>query len=94
MRQLHVFTDASEVGFGTVAYVRTVDGFGNCDASFVMAKSSVAPLVFHSMLRLELQGAITGPSTTKAIDRRGNLLERLEGHAPLEKLQIYSVCRE
>ena len=42
--QLHHFSDASEVGYGTVSYLRreTVDGRVYC--SFIMAKSRTAPL--------------------------------------------------
>ncbi|XP_062556812.1 uncharacterized protein LOC134221639 [Armigeres subalbatus] len=57
--QLHVFTDASENGFGCAAYFRIVEK-GQIRCSLVMAKSKVAPLKYQSIPRLELQGALIG----------------------------------
>ena len=57
--QLHVFSDASEVGFGAVIYIR-VDYGSSVSVSFVIAKSRVAPLRPLSIPRLELQGAVVG----------------------------------
>ena len=60
--RIHVasFTDASEDGFGAVAYLRTINEDGQVELAFVFAKSRVSPLSFLSILRLDLQGAITG----------------------------------
>ena len=56
--QLHHFCDASEVGYGTVSYLRIeyVDGFTEC--AFVIGKSRNAPVKSVSIPRLELQGAL------------------------------------
>ena len=55
--RLYHFSDASEVGYGTVSYLRreTVDGRVYC--FFIMVKSRTAPLQFVSVPRLELQAA-------------------------------------
>ena len=58
LSQLHVFSDASIVAFGCVAYLRTVDKEGTIDCSFVMAKTRVAPLKVIPLPRLELQAAV------------------------------------
>ena len=58
-RQLHVFTDASEKGFGSIAYLRTLHHNGEVTVSFIMAKYRVAPLLPQTIPRLELQGAVT-----------------------------------
>ena len=55
--QLHHFSDASEVGYGTVSYLRRKTADGRVDCSLVMAKSRTAPLQFVSVPRLELQAA-------------------------------------
>ena len=55
--QLHHFSDASEVGYGTVSYLRRETVEGRVDCSFIMAKSRTAPLQFVSVPRLELQAA-------------------------------------
>ena len=41
-RQLHVFTDASNAGYGAVVYIRTVTDHGHVKAAFVMAKTHVS----------------------------------------------------
>ena len=56
--QLHVFCDASLVGFGAVAYLRLHLEDGAVWCSFVMAKCRVAPLRQMSVPRLELQAAV------------------------------------
>ena len=42
--QLHLFSDASRVGYAAVAYLRLVDTGGNVHIAFVMGKSRLAPL--------------------------------------------------
>ena len=55
--QLHHFSDASEVGYRAVSYLKRETGDGRVDCSFIMAKSHTAPLLFVSVQRLELQAA-------------------------------------
>ena len=55
--QLHHFSDASEVGYGTVSYLRRETEDRRVDSSLVMVKSRTAPLQFVSVARLELQAA-------------------------------------
>ena len=56
-QELHVFSDASESAFGTVAYLRVSNG-GEFNVTLVAAKTRVAPLRQISIVRLELQGAV------------------------------------
>ena len=55
--QMHHFSDAPEVGYGTVLYLRRETVDRRVDCSFSMAKSRTAPLQFVSVPRLELQAA-------------------------------------
>ena len=47
-RTLHVFTDASEAGFGAIGYLRVRNEDG-VDVNFVIAKTRVAPIKFLSI---------------------------------------------
>jgi hypothetical protein len=78
--ELHHFADASEVGYGTVSYLRRnlPDGSGEC--SFVWAKSRTAPSSFVSVPRLELQAAVTAVRVDRFI--REELLQ-------VQLIQVY-----
>lgn len=65
--ELHVFCDASERAYGSVAYLRLQDKEGRIHTSFVMARSCVAPKRQLSMPRLELCGALTGAQLAKLL---------------------------
>ncbi|XP_055604612.1 uncharacterized protein LOC129752852 [Uranotaenia lowii] len=57
--QLHVFVDASESAFASVAYLRIISN-GHPHCVLVSAKTKVAPLKPISMPRSELQAALMG----------------------------------
>lgn len=59
-RQLHIFCDASEKVYGSVAYLRMEDEEGGTHFSFVMARSRVAPKKQLTIPRLKLSAAVTG----------------------------------
>ena len=56
-KQLHGFSDASEVAYAGVVYLRMVDSDGFVHVSLVMAKTRVAPIKRLTIPRLELCGA-------------------------------------
>ncbi|XP_039537633.1 uncharacterized protein LOC120485904 [Pimephales promelas] len=58
--QLHVFCDASEKAYSTVAYLLRVADDGTKTTCLVASKSRVAPLKKISLPRLELMGAVIG----------------------------------
>ena len=55
--EIHHFSDASETGYGTVSYLRTVHENGEINAAFLFAKSRLAPLKRITIPRLELTAA-------------------------------------
>lgn len=64
--QLHLFADASELGFGAVAYARLQDR-GGAIVSFIAAKSRVFGLKYLSMPRRELNAAVLAVRLYSAI---------------------------
>lgn len=59
-RSVHVFCDASEKAYGSVAYLCSEDSQGNMHVAFMAARSRVAPRKQISIARLELCAALTG----------------------------------
>ena len=64
--QLHVFTDAGEAAYGCVAYFRFDHG-GDVHCAFIEAKAKVAPLLYMSTPRMELEAAVLGARMVKSI---------------------------
>nr|CAI5840531.1 unnamed protein product [Callosobruchus analis] len=56
--QIHAFSDASQVAYGTCIYIRTTDESDNTACLLLCAKSRVAPLKSISIPRLELCAAL------------------------------------
>ena len=70
--QLHIFTDASEMAYGCVAYFRAIVR-GQIMCALVMSRSKVAPLKQLSIPRLELQGAVLGARMVQTVKDNHNL---------------------
>ena len=56
-RQLHIFSDASSVGYGSVVYQRLCDNEGRIHCSFMIGKARLAPIKTVTIPRLELTAA-------------------------------------
>ncbi|XP_049329393.1 uncharacterized protein LOC111189354 [Astyanax mexicanus] len=66
VREIHVFCDASEQAYGSVAYLRT-ENHGKVEVAFLTARSRVAPKKQQSIPRLELCAALTGAQMSKVL---------------------------
>ncbi|XP_058467076.1 uncharacterized protein LOC131439990 [Malaya genurostris] len=64
--ELHIFTDASELAYGCVAYLR-VEIHGKVRCSLVMSRAKVAPLKRQSVPRLELMAAVLGARLSRTV---------------------------
>ena len=65
--ELHYFCDASEIGYGTVSYLRIIYSDGTINCSFVMGKSRNAPIRSPTIPRIELQRALLAVRMNKMI---------------------------
>ncbi len=68
-RTIHIFCDASERAYGSVAYLHTQDQQNQIHVAFVMARSRVAPRKQISVPRLELCAALTGAQLAKLLSK-------------------------
>ncbi|PFX15422.1 hypothetical protein AWC38_SpisGene20354 [Stylophora pistillata] len=69
LHQLHDFSDASQIGYGAVTYIRLVDEGGQVHIALLMAKSRLAPLKSISIPQLELSAAAVAVRLNKTIRR-------------------------
>ena len=67
--QLHLFSDASEGGFGSVAYLRITNKEGHVSCSFLHGKARVAPLKTVTIPRLELTAAVMAVRIKKRVEK-------------------------
>ena len=67
--QLHHFPDASEIGFGSVSYLRLVDINDRVHCTILQGKSQLAPLKKFTISQLELSAATVSMRSGKAIKR-------------------------
>ncbi|KAK3754633.1 hypothetical protein QZH41_014920, partial [Actinostola sp. cb2023] len=56
--ELHNFSDASQLGYGAVSYLRLVNGEGIVHCAFIMGKSRLTPIKQVTIPRLELAAAV------------------------------------
>ena len=72
-QRLYVFSDASVKAIAAVAYLKTVDNKGQCHTGFVMGKVKLAPLLEHTIPRLELCAAVLAVELAELITSEINL---------------------
>ena len=68
-QQIHLFIDASSVGYGSVAYLRLRDNSNRIYCSFLMGKARLASIKSVTMPRLELTAASLN-STQRIVEER------------------------
>ena len=56
-QQIHLFSDASSTGYGTVGYLRLCDDKNRIHCTFLMGKARLAPIKSVTLPRLELTAA-------------------------------------
>lgn len=71
--QLHLFCDASESGYGAVAYARYNSSVNIGHCQILMAKARVAPIKIVTIPRLELTAAVLATRIYRVIDREMEL---------------------
>ncbi len=82
LRQIHVFCDASEQAYGSVAYLRTENPERGLEVAFITARSRVAPKKQQTIPRLELCAALTGAQLAKVL--------RTELTLPIHSITLWS----
>ena len=71
--EVHIFTDASELAYGAVAYLKLTYIDGSSSRSFIMGKSRLAPVKSVSLPRLELNAAVVGVRIAKILKKEMTL---------------------
>ena len=66
--QLHHFSDASQVGYGTVSYLR-LERDDRVQVAFLLGKARVAPLKQTTIPRLELTAAVLAVRVDKMLQK-------------------------
>ena len=77
--ELHHFSDASEVAYGSCSYLRAVNKEGKVYTCLIMAKGKVAPIKKVTLPRLELQAAVLSVKLDQLL-KRALELEFIETH--------------
>lgn len=68
-RDIHIFCDASNNAYGSVAYLRTESPQGQVEVAFITARSRVAPKRQLSVPRLELCAALSGAQLARLLEK-------------------------
>jgi hypothetical protein len=73
-KELHVFSDASDIAIAACAYLRLADREGKCHVSFVIGKSKLAPTHATTTPRLELCAAVLAVELSELIEEEIDLV--------------------
>ena len=70
--QIHVFSDASSIGYGAAAYLRLRDESGRIHCSLLMGKARLAPVKAVTIPRLELTAATVSVRVAELLKKEIN----------------------
>ena len=70
---VEIFSDASEMTYGAIAYLMLVFTDGTSTLFFLMGKSQLAPVKTVSLPRLELNSAVVGVQIAQVIKKEMSL---------------------
>ncbi|XP_045447869.1 uncharacterized protein LOC123656208 [Melitaea cinxia] len=65
--EMHVFSDASQVAYGSGVYMRSVAANGDITVKLLCSKSKVSPVKPTTIVRLELCAALLAARLSKAV---------------------------
>ena len=68
-----MFSDASQLAYGAVAYIRTSSN-NKVSCSFLISKAKVAPIKQLSIPKMELQAAVLGTRLSRFVNTNQNIL--------------------
>ena len=71
--EVHMYSDASELAYGAIAYLNLVFTDGASTLSFLMGKSRLAPVKTVSLPRLELNAAVVAIRIAQVIKKEMSL---------------------
>ena len=71
--EVHIFSDASELAYGTVTYLNLVFTDGTSTLSFLIGKWRLTPVKTVSLPRLELNAAVVGVQIAQVIKKEVSL---------------------
>ena len=71
--EVHILSDASELAYGAVTFLKLVFTDGTSTLSFLLGKSRLASVQTVSLPRLELNAAVVGVQTAQVIMKEMSL---------------------
>ncbi|XP_033116710.1 uncharacterized protein LOC117116716 [Anneissia japonica] len=83
-REIHVFSDASDVAIGAVAYLRQINNDGEPHVAFLKGKSKLTPKHAVSIPRLELCAAVLATNIVE------NIKAGIENRMPVDSIMYYT----